>query len=112
MEQAILEEIQCERLRQDLKFGAQPRSFKPTIYLTVLTEELGEVAGSIIECDSDNYRVELIQLAAVAVAAIQDFDLGSSTHQIESVCKPILYGKDWQNCCCEIAGDRAQFEYF
>lgn len=110
--QAILEEVQGERLRQDLKFGAQPRSLKPTVYLAVLTEELGEVARSIIEGDSDNYRVELIQLAAVAVAAVQEFDLGNSTHQIESVCKPIIYKKDWQNCCCETAGDRARFEYF
>ena len=110
--QTILEEIQCERLRQDLKFGSQPRSLKPTVYLAVLTEELGEVARSIIEGDGDNYRVELIQLAAVAVAAVQDFDLGNSTHQLESVCKSIVYEKDWRNCCCESVGDRARFEYF
>lgn len=110
--QAILKEIQSERLRQDLKFGVQPRSLKPALYLAVLAEELGEVARSIIEGDSDNYRVELIQLAAVAAATVEDFDLGNSTHQIESVCKPIVYKKDWQNCCCETAGDRVRFEYF
>ncbi len=110
--QAVLSEIEQERKTQDLRFGAQPRSLKPTVYLTVLTEELGEVARSIIEGDSDNYRVELIQLAAVAVAAVEDFDRGNSTHQIESVCKSIFYQKDRQNWCCEIADDRAQYELF
>lgn len=102
--QSILTEIKKERERQDLKFGAQPRSLKPIVYLAILMEELGEVARSIIEGDSDNYRVESIQLAAVAVAAVEDFDTGNSIHQIESVCKPIYYKKD--------KNDRVQYEYF
>ena len=83
--QTILEEVQGERLRQDLRFGAQPRSLKPALCLAVLVKKLGEVARSIIEGDSDNYRVELIQLAVVAVVTVEDFDLGNSTHQIELV---------------------------
>lgn len=75
----ILEDIRKERERQDLKFGAD-RDQHPAVWLTVLTEEVGEVAQEI--CDSnfnvdnlkDNYRVELIQVAAVAVAAIQNYD--------------------------------------
>ncbi|MGL5879494.1 MAG: hypothetical protein ACRC2V_17175 [Xenococcaceae cyanobacterium] len=109
---SILSEIKDERKRQDLKFGAQPRSLKPVVYLTVLTEELGEVARSIIEGDNNNYRLELIQLAAVAVAAVEEFDNGNATHQIESVCKPIIYRKDRQIRCCEVTGDRAKYEFF
>lgn len=110
--QSILTEVKEERKKQDLRFGSQPRSLKPIVYLTVLTEELGEVARSIIEGDSDNYRLELIQLAAVAVAAVEDFDRGNSTYQIETVCKPIVYRKDCQMCCCKIVGDRVKYEFF
>ena len=110
--QSILSEIEQERERQDLMFGAQPRSFKPALYLAVLAEEFGEVVRSIIEGDSENYRVELIQLAAVAVAAIEDFDHGNSTHQLEFVCKPIFYRNDSLDCCCEVVDDRAKYELF
>lgn len=108
--QSILLEIQQERKRQDLKFGTPPRSRKPDLYLVVLMEEVGEIARSILEGNSDNYRVELIQVAAVAVAAIEDFDHGNSTYAIESVCKPIVYKND--TCCCEVAVDRAEYELF
>jgi NTP pyrophosphatase (non-canonical NTP hydrolase) len=110
--QSILSEVEQERKRQDLKFGTPPRSRKPPLYLAVLMEEVGEIARSILEGDSDNYRVELIQVAAVAVAAIEDFDCGNSTYAIESVCKPIVYKNDNWNCGCEFAGDRAQYEFF
>ena len=110
--QSILSEIEQERERQDLMFGVQPRSLNAPFYLIILAEELGEVARSIIEGDSDNYRLELIQLAAVAVAAVQDFDHGNSIHQIESVCKPIVYKKDCLNFCHEVADDREQYELF
>lgn len=90
-QQSIIEEIKLERERQDNKFGTQPRNLMPTVYLAVLTEELGEVARSIIEGDSDNYRVELIQLAAVAIAAIEEYDNGLAVNEITSICKPIQY---------------------
>jgi NTP pyrophosphatase (non-canonical NTP hydrolase) len=109
--QSILSEVEQERKRQDLKFGSQPQSLKPALYLAVLVEELGEVARSIIEGDSKNYRVELIQLAAVSVATVEDFDRGNATYQIESVCKPILYKNDSWNGH-EFASDHAQYEFF
>ncbi|NJR24522.1 MAG: hypothetical protein HC786_21375 [Richelia sp. CSU_2_1] len=88
---SIFEEIQLERKRQDGKFGSQPRSLKPVFYLAVLVEELGEVARAIIEGDSENYREEVVQLAAVAVATVEDFDGGQAIGQIETVCPAIQY---------------------
>ncbi|MEG3929472.1 hypothetical protein [Microcoleus sp. T3_D1] len=96
MKSTIFKEIQNERDYQDKRFGKQPRSLKPTLYLAVLTEELGEVARAIIEGQSENYRAELIQLAAVAVAAIQEFDEGSATYDLDEVCPPIVYASQGQ----------------
>jgi NTP pyrophosphatase (non-canonical NTP hydrolase) len=110
--QSIISEIEQERKRQDLKFGTPPRSRKPALYLAVLMEEVGEIARSILEGDSDNYRIELIQVAAVAVAALQDFDYGNSTYAIESICKPIVYRNDKLTYCCEMVGDCVQYEFF
>ncbi len=87
----IFDEIQEERNSQDAKFGKQPRSLKPSLYLAVLMEELGEVARAVIEGDSQNYRHELIQLAAVAVAAIEDYDFGAALCELDDVCPPIIY---------------------
>lgn len=74
----ILNDIKKERDRQDKKWGLQEHH--PCVWLTILSEEIGEVAKEI--CDSgfrtdnlsDNYRNELIQSAAVLVAMIQNFD--------------------------------------
>ena len=62
----------------------------------ILGEEVGEIARAIIEGSSENYREELIQLAAVAIAAIEDYDRGEALRQIEDVCPEIEYrnGRD------------------
>lgn len=90
----IIEEIKAERARQDAMFGELPRHLKPTFYLTILTEEVGEVARAIINGNSLGYRKELIQLAAVALAAIEEFDSGSAIGYLEDVCVSIKYQKD------------------
>jgi NTP pyrophosphatase (non-canonical NTP hydrolase) len=87
----ILKKILEERSRQDTKFGASPRNMKPEVWLTVLTEELGEVSRAIIEGDSAGYETELIQVAAVAIAALEDYYLGCPSQQLQDVCKPITY---------------------
>lgn len=84
----ILQDILNERDRQDDKYGAPPRNLKPTFYLPVLMEELGEVARAILEGKSLDYRRELIQLAAVAIAAVEEFDSGEATGHLENVCNP------------------------
>ena len=64
-------QIKEERDRQDDKFGAQ-RKLTQREWLAILMEEVGEIAESILERDDENYPVELIQVAAVCVAALED----------------------------------------
>lgn len=77
--------IAYERDRQETKWGEQ--NHHPVYWLGILTEELGEVAKVAIEGDPFAYRgqrsyaestkllrEELVQLAAVAVAAIEHID--------------------------------------
>jgi NTP pyrophosphatase (non-canonical NTP hydrolase) len=70
-----------ERARQDMKWGEQNHDL--TVWLTVLTEEVGEVAEAILTNRSDPswenvaaVRDELVQVAAVAVATIEFIDRG------------------------------------
>ena len=71
----ILQAIQDERDRQDIKWGkATERNLDKKTWLTILTEEVGEVAESILERDDANYPVELVQVAAVCVAALEDLE--------------------------------------
>lgn len=77
--------ISAERARQDRQFGGQHHD--PVYWVGILTEEMGEVAREAIElrpfaergqrtADESlaRLRAELVQLAAVAVAAIEDID--------------------------------------
>ena len=70
----IFDEIRAERDRQDKKWG--PQTHDAWYWVCILAEELGEAAKATIAdtVDAANHRKELIQVAAVAVAAIQDFD--------------------------------------
>jgi NTP pyrophosphatase (non-canonical NTP hydrolase) len=48
----------------------------PETWLTILTEEVGEIAKSVLDMkfndgDTNNYRDELVQVAAVCVAALE-----------------------------------------
>lgn len=63
------ERIQTERRRQEAKWGQQDHA--PGRWSLILTEELGEVAKSVLEGDRANYLTELVQAAAVLVAWIE-----------------------------------------
>lgn len=75
----ILEEVRKERIAQDSRFG-WPRIHEPSWWLAILSEEFGEFARDVVEREfeegryTDNMRNELIQVAAVAIAAIEDLD--------------------------------------
>ena len=74
---AIIEEIRAERVRQDEKWGEQ--NHPPFIWLVVLGEEVGEACEAALEAQYGgkplaNYRAELVQVAAVALAAIECLD--------------------------------------
>lgn len=85
----ILGEVRKERDRQDAKWGEQNHS--PFVWLAILGEEVGEVNKAALESvvfrpqdrDAENqwllqkledYREELVQVAAVACAMIESFD--------------------------------------
>lgn len=78
----VLQEIDDERLRQDVKWGEQNHS--DLYWLGILVEEVGELSRRIIErkCDDllrerkcdDLLREELVQCAAVAVAWLECLD--------------------------------------
>jgi hypothetical protein len=79
--QLITSEVQDECLRQHKKWGEQ--NHNPLGWLAILGEEFGEVARAACELNvaknqdpkwKDNYREELVQVAAVAVSAIASYD--------------------------------------
>ena len=68
----VLEKVKDERKRQDRKWGQSNHS--PLQWIAILAEEQGEVARAIIDGrtpDYENYEEELIQVAAVCVAAVE-----------------------------------------
>lgn len=75
----ILYEICLERGRQDLKWG--PMRYRKVSLVTmhvVLSEEVGEVAQSILKGPKegrDNIRDELIHVASVAMAMLEAYDI-------------------------------------
>ena len=73
----ILDSIKLERKDQDARWGEQ--NHPPYIWLTILGEEVGEANVALLKADFGkevigNYREELVQIAAVAVAAIESLD--------------------------------------
>lgn len=71
----VLGDVWLERLRQDQRWGEQNHP-DPT-WLTILVEELGEVASGILlglDGDPPSIRAELVQVAAVAAAWVEAID--------------------------------------
>lgn len=64
--------VMAERNRQDAKWGIQNHA--PHIWLVILGEEFGEASKATLEMDWNAYRSEMVQVAAVAVAAIEACD--------------------------------------
>ena len=69
---SVLSEVLNERDRQDAKRGEQNHS--AVMWLTILGEEVGEACKGALEGDLENYREEVIQVAAVAVAMVECLD--------------------------------------
>ena len=66
---SVLTRIQDERKRQDLQWGEQ--NHEPAWWLTILAEEFGEAAKAVLEGEYVAACSELVQVAAVAVAAVE-----------------------------------------
>jgi len=77
----ILFDVLNERKRQNKKFGKN-RTQHPFLWNTILVEEVGEASKDSLDMFfSDKpdeallrYRKELVEVAAVAIAIIQDLD--------------------------------------
>ena len=83
----ILEELEAERIRQIEKWG-MGQQITPIEYCAIIGEEFGEVCRAAHDAhfaaqypvikatpgDYTQYREELVQLATVCVAAIQNLD--------------------------------------
>lgn len=85
----VLREIETERDRQDRKWGEQ--NHNPGEWLGILIEEIGEVAKAINEAHFSgyarsgkwaDYRKEMLEVAAVAVAAVEALDRGKAVPAI------------------------------
>lgn len=85
MSPKVLDEVQDERRRQVSKWGQQDHT--PMEWIAILTEEVGEAAKEALEHHwngvhyqhptrevLERYRKEMVQVAAVAVAAIESLD--------------------------------------
>jgi NTP pyrophosphatase (non-canonical NTP hydrolase) len=75
----VIQDVIEERLRQDDQWGEQ--NHDPSMYLTILTEEIGEIARAVFEARFDGapisrIREEVVQAAAVAVAMVECIDRG------------------------------------
>lgn len=71
----VLAEVSEERGNQERTWGVQ--NHDPDKWYRILGEEFGEVAHALNEGDLVNYREELIQVAAVAVAMVESIDRGN-----------------------------------
>jgi len=73
----IFNKVLEERQRQNDKYG--DRDQHPCVWMTILTEELGEVAKEICDAGFDhekldsNYETELIQMISVGVAMLENY---------------------------------------
>lgn len=74
----VLGHIREERARQDEKWGGVPGLDRRDdhTYAAVLTEEVGEACQAWLKREVAQLREELVQVAAVAVAWIEELDNG------------------------------------
>lgn len=90
-------DVAAERRRQLAKWGAQHHG--PEWWLTILTEEVGELSEAILELrwsDGDpgelvaHMRDELVQVAAVALSALADLDGHPEPSEVADPAHPVL----------------------
>ena len=69
--ETIMQAIRMERIRQDYKWGTKFGLRLDERWLTILVEEVGEVAEAILRDDDEDIVKELIQVAAVCVSWLE-----------------------------------------
>ncbi|KKL71565.1 hypothetical protein LCGC14_2093610 [marine sediment metagenome] len=70
LQEQVIWSIKEERARQDKKWGSQCH-LSPYTWMTTLMEEVCKAARLSLEGDSVGYSDELVQVAAVAIAALE-----------------------------------------
>ena len=79
----VFDEIQCERERQDAKWGQQNHG--DGTWALILMEELGEACQAILKGHSSEPRKELIRALSVGVAWLECTARRGSGTYVESV---------------------------
>lgn len=72
----VIKEVMEERRFQDAKWGEQ--NHEPYKWLSILMEEVGEASKAVLGDNLDEYRKEVRQVAAVAIAMIESLDRRTS----------------------------------
>ena len=71
--EALFAEVRAEMMRSREKFGDQRH--KPLRWNAIIGEEKGEAEKALVEYDQDQYRRELIHVAATSLSAAYCFDV-------------------------------------
>lgn len=77
----ILRAVIIERKRQDILYGER-NEHPPERWLVILMEEVGEVSNAVLEKDLEAYYNEFVQVAAVAIAALESLRVQSTLKEI------------------------------
>jgi NTP pyrophosphatase (non-canonical NTP hydrolase) len=95
----VINEVEHERKQQDKRWGTQNHSLER--WMIILTEELGEACEALLTADLGSYRGEMVQIAAVAVAAIESYDrmTDSLAQNWEKEMENCGFFIDWCNEC-------------
>jgi NTP pyrophosphatase (non-canonical NTP hydrolase) len=70
IQETLIRLIKDERERQDEKWGAG-RKLPNEVWLTILTEEVGEAAQATLKRDETSLIMELLQVASVSLAWLE-----------------------------------------
>ena len=89
--ESVLADVLTERSRQDKKWGEQ--NHLPAYWMTILGEEFGEACQEALRVEfgaksTDDLRAELIQVAAVAVGAVERLDRLRQHQQAHGTAEP------------------------
>jgi len=94
----MMGEIQAERCRQDIKWGEQ--NHNPIEWLVILMEEVGEASQAAVNgyfgdpTFYEEYRKEVVHVAAVAVAMMESYDRGKHGKEAQTLTTWALSGKE------------------
>ena len=82
-QRTVIRKVLRERDRQDEKWGTIERfdGRDSRQWLTILMEEVGEVAEAMLHEDDSRIEQELVQVAAVAAAMLESFSRKPATER-------------------------------